>query len=191
MKAVFYSLKRAGWQGQTCNEKHVTIDPGKARKTEAQQALAITSKEQLVGWLQTTLIVCVCDVGTSHLDWAGINLIGYRFSGLSKWLFKITKELLSPFSATDLPIIHLVCIGCARCTLGGCSQWGKLDSAILTPTCQSCGLIWIIARNTWASNNHNSPADHITSAICNHDLDALSLSHSCAGSWQCGTRCDT
>lgn len=101
------------------------------------------------------------------------------------------KPILSYRLAHYPPCVCWVCSDAhLGLTLGGCSQWGKLEAAILTPSCQSCGLIWIVSRKTWASNNHNSPADLITSAIC-HDLDALSLSHGCAGSWQCGTRCNT
>lgn len=48
MKTVFYNLKRAGLQGQTCNEKYFTLGPGEARKGEAQQTLARPGKSS---WL--------------------------------------------------------------------------------------------------------------------------------------------
>lgn len=64
MTTVFSSVKRAGLQGQTCNEKYFTIGPGKARKREAQQALAKPGKSS---WLDDLGVIYVCDVGERHI----------------------------------------------------------------------------------------------------------------------------
>lgn len=67
--------------------------------------------------------------------------------------------------------------------LGDALSEGSARLLALTPSPQSCGLIWSGAGGS----------EHVTTAaqqqipsplLCDHSVDAFSPSHSCAGSWQ-------
>lgn len=94
-------------------------------------------------------------------------------------------EVLSKFVQDSWIVTSASILSCRRRSGSGrCSQRRKREAASTDP---ELSVVWadlIGCRQIWARNNRSSPADPITSAVCNHSLDAFSLSCSCAGSWQ-------